>query len=79
MASSIANKISNFYHIDISCDGCSNQSFNGRRYINVKNVHQVIIHVKIAMENKYIQHPALHANNQQMFGLRTSILAEKKW
>ncbi len=78
-----AKIISNFYHIGISCDGCSIKSFNGRRYqceqcpssydlcencFGKEHTHHKF---------KYIQHPALHASNQNILGLRTLALAEK--
>jgi len=82
-ANIIANNIINLNHLGISCDGCSKQSFNGRRYqceecpssydlcencYGEKHTHHKF---------KYIQHPALHAKNQHMLGLRTLMLAEK--
>jgi hypothetical protein len=75
--------MSSFEHIGVSCDGCSKQSFSGKRYrceecpssydlcencYGKKHTHH---------QFKYIQHPALHANNQHMLALRTLVLAEK--
>ncbi|CAF2947018.1 unnamed protein product, partial [Rotaria sp. Silwood2] len=70
------------YHLDIKCDGCSMNGFNGKRYqcqqcppsydlcencFGKKHTHH---------ELKYIQNPLLHSANQQSLGLRTLALAK---
>ena len=70
----------NLYHLDITCDGCSLEGFNGKRYqceecppsydlcencFGKKHTHHKL---------KYIQNPLLHSSNQQTLGLRTLAL-----
>ncbi|CAF0934473.1 unnamed protein product [Adineta steineri] len=79
----LAKLVHDYYHLDITCNGCSLKSFNGKRYqcgecsptynlcencFGKKHTHHKF---------KYIQNPTLCAQNQQTLAIRTLSLVEK--
>ncbi|CAF1151174.1 unnamed protein product [Adineta steineri] len=76
------NLTHDIYHLDIICNGCSRNGFNGKRYqceqcppsydlcencFGKEHTHHHL---------KYIQNPLLHAGNKQVLGLRTVAVAK---
>ncbi|CAF3404544.1 unnamed protein product [Rotaria socialis] len=71
------------YHLDITCDGCSKQTFNGKRYQCEECSPSYDLCENCFGEKhtehklKYIKNPLLHSINQETLGKRTLISADR--
>ncbi|CAF1629621.1 unnamed protein product [Rotaria magnacalcarata] len=71
------------YHLDITCDGCSKQAFNGKRYQceecspSYDLCENCFGKKDTEHKLKYIKNPLLHSANQENLGKRVLISADR--